>query len=687
MLKGREIMNKGKSVLCIFIVLFMVLKPLGGVFVLRSEGAVQKTLTLSQAVVLAINNSREYKTTRSKIFLKQAEYEEAVKSIALKKKNMSTFRWTPLLSFKFPEKADLADEFEFTYKPLQIQSELSSLNHSLTDIKYSVREEVSNLYVDIYTCQELIACKKSQMSVFLEDLEKNKARLAIGEALKEDVDSITSSIEGLNSELALKERELESSRTELSDLIGIDVTRGYVFANPYREADIGRERLAYIEEETLNKSQIYYDAKLNKSLALTSLNTNYNLMKNQYGDKMNYISSYVTMAKKGEEIDSAEFKLSYNRFLTAIDAAWQGNKKILFISIPKEWFKGAIDGVRYVEDDPYALYTAVLEYEAAAKEQQQTEKDIRKQVEQSYENMITAGNTYQSVDRQTEKACQAMERGRLKNKAGEMTYSEYRDLRTEYENMELERLEALKNYTQILYSYDRLTCGAITEILNEKEAGFNAVGSGESFVTEDMSDGAYYFINTIVEENAFELGVYIPEDCEAMVNQFELWVDGVLVGNRTQTGDMLRHLTLTVDNAEEVFLRLYADDRFVADALIDVSEYKGSLPIEVTKSKEKSVRRVGSCIYSENKATGMVSFGIKISDGEKDKIKYYRLTKEGKSILSNTPVSTEEEIRYLSILIEDLSQVTVEFYDENREKLSEGYINKEDMSLYEIIKE
>ena len=222
-MKEREAMNKRKTLWCSIFVLLMVMQPISNVFLISSEGAEGKTLTLSQAVALATGVSREYKTTRSKIFLKQAEYEEAVKSIALKKKNMATFRWTPLLSFKFPEKADLADEYEFTYKPLQIQSEISSLNHKLSDIKYSVREEVSNLYVDIYTYQEIIAYKRKQLSVLEEDLKKNKARLAVGEALKEDVDLIESSIEGLNSEIALKERELENSKKELSDLISIDV--------------------------------------------------------------------------------------------------------------------------------------------------------------------------------------------------------------------------------------------------------------------------------------------------------------------------------------------------------------------------------------------------------------------------------------------------------------------------------
>ena len=62
----------------------------------RLEAAGEKSITMSRAVNLAVGKSRDYKSTRSKIFLKQAEYENAVKAIALKKKNMSTFRWTPL---------------------------------------------------------------------------------------------------------------------------------------------------------------------------------------------------------------------------------------------------------------------------------------------------------------------------------------------------------------------------------------------------------------------------------------------------------------------------------------------------------------------------------------------------------------------------------------------------------------
>ena len=76
---------------------------------------------------------------------------------------------------------------------------------------------------------------------------------------------------------------------------------------------------------------------------------------------MSYISDFVNQAIAGQKISQKAFKNQYEEFLKAIDEPWQGNVRILFIRIPKEWFKGQISGIRYVEDEPYALYEAALE--------------------------------------------------------------------------------------------------------------------------------------------------------------------------------------------------------------------------------------------------------------------------------------------------------------------------------------
>jgi len=126
-------------------------------------------------------------------------------------------------------------------------------------------------------------------------------------------------------------RAFEKAKSDLSEKIGLDITQSYEFSNPYKEADIPRSMLEKLIQTTLDRSQSYYEAKLATSLALTSVDTNYSLMSRHYGNDMSYISSYVTQAKRGEKLNTAAFKLSYDQFLTAVDAPWQKMSRIFYI--------------------------------------------------------------------------------------------------------------------------------------------------------------------------------------------------------------------------------------------------------------------------------------------------------------------------------------------------------------------
>lgn len=638
----------------------------------------ESVMPLSQTQALGLAESDDYRKVKSKIALKEVKYKEAVKSIQLKKKNMSTFRWTPLLSFKFPEKAALADEYEFIYKPLQIQSEIRVLEHQLTDVKYEVREEISNLYTEIYTYQEKISNKTARLETMEENLKRNQAKVLTGQAKQSDVDKIESSITALQSSLAADMRAFESGKSELSDLTGIDLTTGYRFENPYKEATIERSSLDQLIQATLDRSQSYYEAKQTTKLALTSVDTNYSLMQNQYGSKMGYISSYVQQAKNGEKIKSDLFRNAYDQFLKAIDDPWQGTKRILFIKIPKEWFKGSIDGVRYVEDDPYILYTNVLEYQEALSDQKSLEKEITKSVEEAFENLVTAGNSYRSIQQQTQKAKEEMDRGKLKNQAGELEFEEYETLREAYEESQISELEALELYTTLLYSFDRLTCGAVTELLNGEEISLEQGSQGESFVADKTKPS--YYITTLAEDNLFELGIYLPEESDIQITHFELWVDNVQIGERTEIDAVIRHLELDLSQTDKTVIRLYNGDEFVADCEIDPDEYQGSLnlpddttgktdSVDKTDSAEPETKQLlGTYKYSRNKKTGLITFDIQPQEGLNIE-KFRLLDAQGKAIYSDTPAEAGKGITYLAVLGNDLENVRAELYDKDGNKL------------------
>ena len=331
-------MKIGKILLTVLMSAVLVINtlicyPVSGIMLTQQDIAIPsgKTITITQAKSLGLSNSSDYSSLQSKLALAQVRYSQSVKSLQLKKKNQSTFRWTPLLNFKFPEDPTLKEEVEYTYKPLELQSDIDVLKHQMLDNRYAVYEEITLLYVECYTLQEKITFYETRLNTLQETQEKNQARLAIGQATQNDVDKIGSDVEKVQTQL------LGDMRNYETDAMGLDVRSGYTFMNPYISAEITRDDIEGILNDTYERDQEYYEAQVNTSNALLELNTNNQLMSNQYGTNMNLINSFVQQVLNGEDVDQSAFRLKYDEFLQKIDAPWQGKFKILFIKIPKEW--------------------------------------------------------------------------------------------------------------------------------------------------------------------------------------------------------------------------------------------------------------------------------------------------------------------------------------------------------------
>jgi len=645
--------------------------------------AADKKLTLKQAQNLAIANSSNYKKILNKIELQEVKYATAVKSIKMKKKNMATFRWTPLLSFKFPEKPTLADEYEWQYKPLQITCTITQLKHQLQDDILASREKATLLYVEIYICQEKIAFYEERLEKAKNTLQKNQIKLASGQASQADIDKMEQKVSKLTMELSLQMRTFENKKSELSKLIKQDITSGYSFTQPLVEADIPREILDTLIQYTLDNNQQYYEAKLETSLSLESMNMMERMMRSQYGGKMDIINPYLQQALNGEEIDSSVFKKAYKQLLQNVDAPWNGSIRILFIKINKEWFKGKISGSRYVEDDPYALYSAALEYADAVKEQESLKDELTKTVRNDFDTLKTAQIAYSDGLRTCGSLEQDVKKCTELNRLGSLTYEELSDLQQEYEEEEMTLLDTLAEYSKLLYSYDRLTCGGITAYLEGTDINMKAAQGGNSFLAEEVTGKAYYYIEYAVEDNLFRLGVSIPEDFSLEITHFALYVDGVMVGEKTELSKILEHLALDLDHTEQVQIFLYNEDELIEVCEIDASVYQDELKITggYTLVEETVVKTVAGYNYQLEETTNMVAFSIKPKDGEK--IAFYQLMDEqGNCIFGEDMIPVGESFRYLSLLVGDLSKIQVALYDKQESLL---YIGKLETATASII--
>jgi len=629
--------------------------------------AVQK-LSLTKAQSLAAANSVNLRKIQNKIEIQEIKYATAVKSIKMKKKNMATFRWTPLLSFKFPQKPTLANEYEWQYKPLQITCVINELKHQLQDELLAGKEKVSILFTEVYICQEKIQFYERSLEAAKEALKRNQIRLISGEASKADVERLEKKVSRLTTDISLQMRTFENKKGQLSKLIHLDVSSGYTFLNPFVEADIPRSVLDSLVTYTLNNDQKYYETKLETALSLESLNMMKRMMRNQYGDKMNGIEPYLQQALNGETIDSSIFKKAYNQMLEDIDAPWNGSIRILFIRINKEWFKGAVAGSRYVEDDPYALYSGALEYADAVREQQSAKEELTQTVRNDFETLKTAQLVYMDAIQTCDELEEDLGKSTELNRLGSFDYEELSGMQQEYEEQELATLELLGEYSKLLYAYDRLTCGGITAFLEGTDINMKVAQGGNSFLAEEVKGKAYYYIEYAVEDNLFRLGVSIPEnyfaDNTMEITHFALYVNEEQIGDKTQVKQVLEHLALNLDKTQNVKLYLYNEQELIDVCEIDASVYQDVLDIKggYTLIQEKTAQTVATYTYHLEDSTGLVTLSLYPKSGEP--IAYYRLeNRDGGNIFGDALIPIHEEFRYLSLLVGDVTQLRVVFYN------------------------
>ncbi|MBQ9437304.1 MAG: hypothetical protein IJU50_03145 [Lachnospiraceae bacterium] len=647
-------------------------------------------LKLSAAQKIAIANSEDLETIDMSIEAKQAAVQSAIKSIKEKERDMGTFRWSPLFSFKFPTKPNESEAFEFQFKPQQLQSELREIQHKLIDKELDIREKVSSLYVTITELDYSIDFKQRQLKETETALKKMPAQVALGKCTQSDLEKMQKRKETLESSIASDKTKLETNKKKLGDVIGMDVS-AYTFEDPYVSAKMNRDMIPSLVSYTLEKDQTYYEASSEEALSLLSLQVNYGLINSKYRGDIGMISGYVQQAINGMKLNKRQFKKSYDNFLDKIDRPWQGYYRILFIKFPKEWTKGALDGIRYVEDDPYILYQAALDYCTALKEKNNTAKSVQESVEDGYNTLIEAQKAYQEARKELREQEERLSKDEVKYILGEMEKEEYDTEKEEYESQQLQLNQALSTYSETAYNFDRITCGGASKYFQREGIALDTAKSVEANRQAEYADGATYTIRSIVSDQAFLLSINIPEGFAdpdgnpIRVTDFELWCDNTQIGDRTSAGSSLRHLTLTISSVDEVKIRLYNGSQVVTDCEIDPTVSQGPLAIAVA-SKDASGRRVlGTYVLDNRMAEGMLSAEITLSPTVTADSYRIKSKSSGAYLYDEEYRAMSTKFDYISAIYSDFADLYIEFYDESQTLLYTGSFDTGKMQIYEAV--
>jgi uncharacterized protein YlxW (UPF0749 family) len=647
--------------------------------------AQDQVLTLDTCKTLAIRTSSKYDSALDAVESKKAKYESAVKGLKLKEKSLTTFRWSPLLSLKFPEKLTLEQASEFQFKPMSLQYDIDIAEHNVGDVKLTICNEINTLYVEIVTLQKMLDFNQERADNLEEAVKRNTAKLKVGQATQSDIDTMNSKLKAVNTTIASDRRTLEADLQKLSKKIGMDVTTGYTFESPYIESELTRDNLEALIDYALEHDQTYYEACIEEVRARVQLQTNYDLMKNHYGGDMKLISSYVDMAMSGQEVSKVGFKKDYKTFLEKIDSYWKGKKRICwFIKIPRLWLKGSIDGTRYIDDDPNILYQDVLDYVSAYKDKEAAAEELRQAVTDAFNNYISVKNSYEQYQTDVKDSKEHLEKSALLNRLGQLSYSEYDSEMTTYEDLQKSLLDTMKLYTNTLYSLDRTTSGGVDAILSGGDVDMQTAKPGESYIEEQTADGAYYYIKQIIQKLEFEVSIYIPEDFEVEITDYELWVNDVQIGDRTSKDGRIRHLALSLDNVDEVKLRLYNGDEFIDDCIIDPASVSGPLKIVTGYDiKTMELEEYGTYAVTINDETGLMDISITPASAD---IKYFVIKDEdGIALGGGEPISIESSLRHLTLVAYDLESLTIELMNEDQEVIYTGRFDTANQKVVKAI--
>ncbi|MFI3312370.1 MAG: hypothetical protein R3Y62_00645 [Eubacteriales bacterium] len=652
-----------------------------------TSAKVPVNLYLSQVQSLALANNDAFTRKYNEILLEQVKYEDAVRSVTEKQRNMSTFRWSFLLSFEFPEKANLTESMEFLFKPLTIQNNITTLTQEMLDLKYEVIATVSQLYMDCYILQEQVAFNQEMLASAEEDLERATFLAKSQPEYEAEQERLDARVSTLTSEVALQLRNFENAKTALSQEMEIDYSTGYTFRNCLEELSIDRDDVTRLVNHTLANSQEYFETQVASYAAQLNMDLAEQKMTSAYGGYMNMITPYLSQVRRGVDVDAAAFQLAYRSFLTAIDARWQGYYKIFwFIKISKELMKGDLDGIRYVEDEPYYLYTAAMDYSTARDTQESTATTISTSVKLEFENIITAHNAYTSAVELTEDMADQLEQLVMLNRMGEVDGDEVNAKQEEYQTQQLDTLGMLSDYNEMLIAYDRLTVGGITALLTGASLDGDSGSGGDMLGTSISNDEPYYYITSRVQDMLVQVGVNIPDEFEITVTDYELWYNDTQIGTRTAIDSPILHLAIAAENDENMLdIRFYNEDEFVQTCAIDAMLPKGPLDFNIVEAEEKVEEKVvGTFTTDYNVVLDTMTIAITPEDGLG--IASYRITdSQGNWIYSETPLSTDTSLVYLQLMAEDMSTLVVELYDDGGTLLYSGRLNASAMDILAIV--
>lgn len=635
-------------------------------------------ISLDKAIQLAILNSDALEEIKLDLLKKNMERQQAVEGLRDIRKKESTVRFSLLFSISFPEKHAMPKEIELIMKIPKIDHEIDILNHKLAFNQQKIKFEIQQVYLDLLLQQRTIERLEEQVALEEKTQERLENDLKKGMATQEDVDGAKESTKTLKKLLAKESKTFYSLKEKLTGKCGVDMLSVSQFNMDLYMADLNRNDITPLVRTATARDFDFYSIVQQRKLAEKKVDELVDIYRGRYGSKVNRIMPEIRKSKANK----AKFLAAYNAMLDDIDRPWTRVFKInlLFfsISIPFRWFQGEYTALRYFEDQKYALFVAVLDRDKVRVTESAARAELKEKVKGAYDAVRELEAAYkdsiETIEQETENYASAFE----KNKLGTLSFSELESAKNALISAEATALSNLVNYNKFIHTLDFYTVGGLDGKLTAIDFDSGVYDSGQSIpasadlgtaALEKKVDKPTWVIEVPYTEYRFSFGVFLPSSIEATHFQLEM-EDGRKIGGKTEIKKRLEHMPILFSDSSILRVKLYKDKALIYKALLDGTDYSGTLELEAVDQSADinalSGQSFGTYKIVENDKTGFSSLYIipaKDFGADGFKLVIKETDNKTKTASDTWPITKfEDGLIGLTFVIKDTESYSLKFY-------------------------
>ncbi|GAU77494.1 TolC family protein [Fusibacter sp. 3D3] len=616
-----------------------------------------RTMDMKVAISLAQQNSAAINLVKLDLIKKGVERRQAVEGLQDIREKETTVRFALLFDISFPEKHAMPKEIELIMKLPKIDNDIQKLKEQYKFEVHKLEFEVKNAFLSILEKEAVLKFETDKNKDLASTYERLYKGYLAGETTQADLELIKASLDQSKDTLTKVTLEFETSKEKFSEIIGIDITRGYTFKNELIEVKLTRTDLDALIQIGLSKDYQVYVATQDRKLSEKEVTEVYDIYKNYYGSKVNILSSELNKPK----IDYAALFQNYEQMLQNIDAKWQKvyviNLLFFKIKIPMRWFQGEYTALRYFENEKYPLIVALGERdkkrvaEAAMitlttqkiKDSYDAVKQMDLVIKQSIETIALATSSYEQLKKD--------------NLAGIVSFAEVQQAKEVLKELELAQFLSKISLSKFIAALDFNTSGGVAALTSNADFATGNYDSGVSNVKSmEGSSEPFWYIETPYSSLKFIFGVNLS--AELQVTHYRLFdANGLPVGGLTPIAETLEHLPLAFDSSSELSVVLYTKDLPKYKSKIEGEGYQGTLKLEPIKTNPKDLKLpIGTFKLAQS---DLLRSSLAISISDQIGYDHYRIIKSDGSPI-NDLVKKGTPLEDLTLILTDVEQYQIE---------------------------